>query len=40
MQQAGILDRLGEDNVCGNLEEAIQRATTLLQNEATRPVNG
>jgi SulP family sulfate permease len=29
MQQSGLLDRLGEDNVCGSLDEALQRAKTL-----------
>jgi SulP family sulfate permease len=33
IQQSGLLDRLGEDNVCGNLEEAVQRASTLLQDD-------
>ena len=29
MQQSGLLDRLGEDNVCGDLDEALQRAKLL-----------
>lgn len=31
MQGSGLLDRLGEDNVCGSLESALDRATVLLQ---------
>jgi SulP family sulfate permease len=27
--QAGLMDRIGEDNVCGSLEEALERARTL-----------
>lgn len=30
MQRAGLLDRIGEDNVCGMLDEALARAGTLL----------
>ena len=30
MQRAGLLDRIGEDNVCGTLDEALSRAGTLL----------
>jgi SulP family sulfate permease len=30
MQQSGLLDRLGEDNVCGSLDEALKRARELL----------
>jgi len=30
MQRAGLLDRIGEDNVCGTLDEALTRAGTLL----------
>ena len=30
MQQAGIFDQIGEDNVCGNLDEALERAHVLL----------
>jgi SulP family sulfate permease len=29
IQQSGLLDRLGEENVCGSLDEALQRAKTL-----------
>jgi SulP family sulfate permease len=35
MQQSGLLDRLGEDNVCGNLEEALQRARVLTERKVT-----
>ena len=31
MQQSGLLDRLGEDNVCGSLDEALKRAGELVQ---------
>jgi SulP family sulfate permease len=31
MQQSGLLDRLGEDNVCGSLDEALKRAGELIQ---------
>ena len=31
MQQSGLLGRLGEDNVCGTLDEALQRASELLK---------
>lgn len=34
MQQSGLLDRLGEDNVCGSLDEAIQRARTLTDQQS------
>jgi SulP family sulfate permease len=27
--QAGLMDRIGEDNVCGSLEEALARAREL-----------
>jgi sulfate permease, SulP family len=30
MQQAGLLDRLGEDNICGTLDEALDRVAALL----------
>jgi SulP family sulfate permease len=30
MVQAGLLERIGEDNVCGSLEEALERARTLI----------
>ncbi|MBF8294951.1 MAG: SulP family sulfate permease [Bacteroidetes bacterium] len=30
MQGSGLLDRLGEDNICGSLDEALKRAETLL----------
>lgn len=30
MQQAGLFDQIGEDNVCGNLDEALARAHVLL----------
>ncbi len=30
MQRAGLLDRIGEDNVCGTLDEALTRAGMLL----------
>jgi SulP family sulfate permease len=36
MQQAGILDRLGEDNVCGNLDAALERAHDLLQKDIAK----
>jgi SulP family sulfate permease len=36
MQQAGILDRLGEDNVCGNLDLALERAHSLIQKDITK----
>ncbi len=35
MQQSGFLDDIGEENLCGNLAEAIQRSTVLL---GTKPV--
>jgi len=28
---SGLLDRIGEDNVCGSLTEAVQRAKTLME---------
>ena len=31
MQGSGLLDRLGEDNICGNLDEALRRAETLTR---------
>jgi SulP family sulfate permease len=31
MQQSGLLDRLGQDNVCGSLDEALNRAGELIQ---------
>ncbi|MFN0156946.1 MAG: sodium-independent anion transporter [Bacteroidota bacterium] len=31
MTQSGVLDELGEDNVCGNLVEAIKRGEELLK---------
>lgn len=31
MQQAGLLDRIGEDNICGSLDEALERVSTLLE---------
>ena len=34
MQQSGLLDRLGENNVCGSLDEALQRAKTLTDDNA------
>ena len=34
MQQSGLLDRLGEDNVCGGLDEALQRAKALTDQKA------
>ena len=34
MQQSGLLDRLGEDNVCGSLDEALKRAGELIQLKA------
>jgi len=30
IQQSGFLDRLGEDNLCGNLSEALERASRLI----------
>ncbi|MDP2884327.1 MAG: SulP family inorganic anion transporter [Ignavibacteria bacterium] len=30
MQGSGLLDRLGEDNICGSLDEALKRVETLL----------
>lgn len=30
MQQAGLLDRIGEENVCGDLREAMERARALI----------
>jgi SulP family sulfate permease len=33
MQQAGLLDRLGEDKLCGDLDEALVRANALLKKE-------
>jgi SulP family sulfate permease len=35
IQQSGLLDRLGEDNLCGNLSEALERASNLLQKKET-----
>ncbi len=31
MQGSGLLDRLGEDNICGSLDEALERARVLTQ---------
>jgi SulP family sulfate permease len=31
IQQAGLLERIGEDNICGNLDEALARVATLLE---------
>lgn len=36
MTQSGFLDHLGEDNVCGSLEEAIERAKVLMARERAR----
>jgi len=35
MQGSGLLDRLGENNICGNLDEALRRAETLTQQHKT-----
>jgi SulP family sulfate permease len=35
MQGSGLLDRLGEDNICGSLDEALLRAETLLTQATT-----
>ncbi len=35
MQQSGLLDRLGEGNVCGGLDEALKRANTFLEPHST-----
>jgi SulP family sulfate permease len=34
--QAGLLDRIGEDNVCGSLTEALTRAEALASSDAPR----
>jgi SulP family sulfate permease len=34
MQQSGLLDRIGEDNLCGNLDEAIEIARTFVEQKA------
>jgi len=34
IQQSGLLDRLGEDNICGNLSEALERTSTLISKGA------
>lgn len=36
MVQAGIIDRLGEDNVCGNLDEALKRVEVLSHNDSLK----
>jgi SulP family sulfate permease len=35
MQGSGLLDRLGEDNICGNLDEALLRAEALTKPHET-----
>jgi SulP family sulfate permease len=35
-QQSGLLGRLGEDNFCGNLDEALSRAHILLKQDETK----
>jgi SulP family sulfate permease len=37
MQQAGILDRLGEENICGTLDEALERVDVLLHGRRGEP---
>jgi hypothetical protein len=37
MHQAGFFDELGRENVAPNLESALQRAQTLLQEKIERP---
>ena len=37
MQGSGLLDRLGEDNICGNLDEALRRAEALAQHHQPEP---
>jgi hypothetical protein len=31
MQQSGLLDRLGDVNVCGDLDEALKRAGEIIK---------
>ncbi len=38
--QAGLLDRIREQNVCGDLQEAIQRAEALLAEPGPKPRQG
>jgi SulP family sulfate permease len=35
MQGSGLIDRLGEDNICGTLDEALRRAEILLEQNET-----
>ena len=37
MQGSGLLDRLGEDNICGTLDEALERARVLTQHVKPEP---
>ena len=39
LTQAGLLQRIGEENLCGNLSEAIQMALTTLMSEGTKHVS-
>ncbi len=39
MVNAGFFDRIGNDNVCGNIEEAMSRARTLLLEKAAAKKN-
>jgi SulP family sulfate permease len=32
MTNAGLLERIGEENVCGSLADAVDRAKTILEN--------
>ncbi|HMO05028.1 MAG TPA: sulfate permease [Kiritimatiellia bacterium] len=37
MQKAGFIDRIGTENLCGNLEEALERATVLVNAKRAAP---
>lgn len=38
IQQSGLLDRLGEENFCDNLDEALKRALILIEQDNTKDV--
>ena len=40
IQQSGFLDRLGEDNICGTLSEALERAKTLIGKRESNATKG
>jgi len=37
-EQSGLLDRLGEDNFCGDLDEALKRALVLTKQDDDKDI--